>query len=46
MEYMKIRVNLFVCSVEIYNYNILIEFLDLGKNKYGWFFFEVNWFDK
>ena len=30
MEYMKIRVNLLVGSVETYNYNILIESLDSG----------------
>ena len=29
-----------------YNYNILIESLDSGKNKYGRFFFEVIRFDK
>lgn len=46
MEYMKIRVNLLVRSVETYNYNILIESLDSGKNKYGRFFFDVNRFDK
>lgn len=31
MEYIKIRVNLLVRSVETYNYNILIESLDSGK---------------